>query len=51
MFNYKTEKEMGSKSKVNLKEIQGYSRRSIHIQEFILQVLLNAWRRAVHRLK
>jgi hypothetical protein len=31
--------------------IQGYSRRSVPFQEFILQVLLNIWRRAIYRLK
>jgi hypothetical protein len=29
--------------------IQGYSKRSIHFQKFILQVLLNTWRRAEGR--
>jgi hypothetical protein len=31
--------------------IQGYSKRSINFQEFILQVLLNMWWRAIYRLK
>jgi hypothetical protein len=31
--------------------IQGYWKRSINFQEFILQVLLNIWRRAIYRLK
>jgi hypothetical protein len=31
--------------------IQGYSKRSIHFQKFILQVLLNIWRRAIYKLK
>jgi hypothetical protein len=32
-------------------KIQGYSKRSINLQKFILQALLNIWRRAVYRLK
>jgi hypothetical protein len=31
--------------------VQGYSKRSIHFQKFILKVLLNIWRRAIYRLK
>jgi hypothetical protein len=31
--------------------IQGYSKRNTHFQKFILQVLLNIWRRAKNRLK
>jgi hypothetical protein len=32
-------------------EIQGYSKRSIHFQKFVSQVLLNTWRRSIFRLK
>jgi hypothetical protein len=32
-------------------QIQGYSKRSIHFQKFILQVLLNIWWHAVYWLK
>jgi hypothetical protein len=32
-------------------DVQGYSKRSIHFQKFILQVPLNIWRRAIYRLK
>jgi hypothetical protein len=31
--------------------IQGYSKRSIHFQKIILQVLLRIWQRAIYRLK
>jgi hypothetical protein len=33
------------------KIVRGYSKRSIHFQKFILQVLLNIWWRAIYRLK
>jgi hypothetical protein len=37
--------------KIYVLYIQGDSKRSINFQEFILQVLLNIWRRAIYRLK
>jgi hypothetical protein len=44
-------KSYGTTAKLFMWILQGYSKRSIHFQKFILQLLLNIWRHAIYRLK